>query len=145
MRSQLRMLSFQIRKIQRYRDICVKSSSVFLRRCKQDKHEMLYVKRLLDKKMKDYIKNLYPKALSNTKKVRKVKNGDVSSTFETERAVPPQILIVRDICGSGKTTYAIENALSLGDFINKYFNINSKLIGSAANFLHISSHKTNML
>lgn len=104
--------------IQRYRDICVKSSSVFLRRCKQDKHEMLYVKRLLDKKMKDYIKNLYPKALSNTKKVRKVKNGDVSSTFETERAVPPQILIVRDICGSGKTTYAIENALSLGEFVS---------------------------
>lgn len=104
--------------IKRYNDICVKSSSTFLRRFKQDKHEVLYVKRTLDKKIEDYIKNLYPKALAKAKKIRKIKNSFKSTTYETDREVPPQILIIRDVCGAGKTTYAVENALSSEKYIS---------------------------
>lgn len=104
--------------IKRYNDICVKSSSIFLRRFKQDKHEALYVKRTLDKKIEDYIKNLYPKALAKTKKIRKMKNSFENTTYETDREVPPQILIIRDVCGAGKTTYAVENALSSEKYIS---------------------------
>lgn len=104
--------------LQNYNDICIKSSSVFLRRFKQDNHEELYIKRMLDKKIEDYIKNLYPKALTNVKKVRKIKNSIENATFIANREVPPQILIVRDVCGAGKTTYAIENALSSEKYIS---------------------------
>jgi len=104
--------------IKRYNDICVKSSSTFLRRFKQDKHEALYVKRTLDKNIEDYIRNLYPKALAKAKKIRKMKNSFENTTYETEREVPLQILIIRDVCGAGKTTYAVENALSCEKYIS---------------------------
>lgn len=104
--------------IRRYGDICVKSSSTFLRRYKQDMHEVLYVKRTLDKKIEDYIKNLYPKALTRVKKIRKLKRCSEHTLYEAEREIPPQILIIRDVCGAGKTTYAVENALSNGKYIS---------------------------
>lgn len=104
--------------LHRYNDICVKNSSTFLRRFKQDKHEDLYVTRLLDKKIEDYLKNIFPKVLSKTKKVKRIKRSTLNATYEFEREIPPQILIVRDVCGAGKTTYAVENALKFDNYIS---------------------------
>lgn len=104
--------------IKRYRDICVKGSGKFLRRFKQDKHEELYVKRMLDEKIDSYIKNLYPKALSKAKKTRKRIMDNINVTFEIDREIPSQIMIIRDVCGSGKTTFAVENSLSFKKYIS---------------------------
>lgn len=104
--------------ITKYNDICVKASSVFLRRYKQDKHEELYVKRGIDNKVDDYIRNLYPKALSKTKKTKKKKGSYEDIMYEVDREVPPQLLIIRDVCGAGKTTYSVENAITDKKYIS---------------------------
>lgn len=104
--------------IKRCSDICVKGSSKFLRRFKQDKHEELYVKRTLDEKIDNYIKNLYPKALLQAKKTRNKKSNNKNITFEINREIPSQIVIIRDICGAGKTTFAVENSLSSEKYIS---------------------------
>ncbi len=104
--------------IKKYKDICVKGSSVFLRRYKQDNHEELYVKRGIDNKVDDYIRNLYPKALSKTKKTKKKKGIYEDIMYEVDREVPSQLLIIRDVCGAGKTTYSVENAITDKKYIS---------------------------
>lgn len=104
--------------VKRCSDVCVKGSGKFLRRFKQEKHEELYVKRTLDEKIYNYIKNLYPKALLQIKKTRNKKTNDKNITFEINREIPAQIIIIRDICGAGKTTFAVENALSFDKYIS---------------------------
>lgn len=104
--------------IRKHRDICVKGSGKFLRRFKQDNHEELYVKRTLDEKINNYIKNLYPKALSQVKKTRKKTKDNRNITFEIDREIPSQIIIIRDVCGAGKTTFAVENSLSFEKYVS---------------------------
>lgn len=102
--------------LKKYNDICMKTSNEFLRRYKQDKHEELYVERQLDQKLNEYIKNLFPKSLSKSKRTRKkLKNTLI---YEYNREIPSQIILVRDICGAGKTTYAVQNALSNDNYIS---------------------------
>lgn len=104
--------------IKRCSDICVKGSGKFLRRFKQDKHEELYVKRALDEKINNYIKNLYPKALLQVKKTRSKTKNNKNIIFEVNREIPSQIIIIRDVCGAGKTTFAVENSLSYERYIS---------------------------
>lgn len=101
----------------KFKNICDKHSGRFLRRFKQDKHEELYVRRSLDEKVDNYLKNLFPKALSRTKKTKNRKSKNENITFEIEREIPSQMLLIRDVCGAGKTTFAVESSLSCG----KYF------------------------
>ena len=103
----------------RHKDICIKSSNIFLRRYKQNNHENLYVKRSLDKSIEQYLKNIYPKALSKDKVRQSIKNRkDGSHIVSYERTIPAQIIVIRDICGAGKTTFAVENAIQTANYVS---------------------------
>ena len=104
--------------LKNYNDICIKYSSPFLRRFKMDQHESLYVKRETDNKLESYLMNLYPKALSREKKIKTFTSNTNVKIYETDRLTPPQIIIIRDVCGAGKTTFAIENALNETKYIS---------------------------
>lgn len=93
--------------------ICQKESSVFLRRYKLIRHEELYVKRAIEKKIYDAADLLIPSKLNNERKRRKIKG---KRTILTDRASPKQVVLIRDSSGCGKTTLMVNCSLERKKF-----------------------------
>jgi hypothetical protein len=89
-------------------------SAVFLRRNKSPYHAQFYVKRRLDERVAEQLQLLLPNALSRQTRRKKTDSG---GSVDVRRVVPPQIIIVRDKSGAGKTTLAVNIALTDGNFI----------------------------
>jgi hypothetical protein len=89
-------------------------SAVFLRRHKSPYHAQIYVNRRLDERIGEQLQLLLPNALSRRTRRKKT---DTGGSVTVRRVVPAQIIIVRDKSGAGKTTLAINIALSEGNFI----------------------------
>ncbi|WP_339075026.1 hypothetical protein [Teredinibacter turnerae] len=79
-------------------------SATFLRRYKQEFHDIVYVKREIEKKLLNSLRELTPSRLKEN--YRKHKRSDL----ELERVGAPQFLVIRDIAGAGKTTLSVEFA-----------------------------------
>jgi hypothetical protein len=95
----------------------IRSSSTFLGRNKIANHEALYVPRRLDKEILDLLKAARPSKLEQTQKSRqRTASSGETTEVTTYRSAPPQICIVRDASGAGKTTLSVQLALS-GDRI----------------------------
>lgn len=77
-----------------FSSICEKHSSIFIRRFKHEKHEQIFVSRKISKSINAHIENFKPSILKRTK------NNSLS-----------QLIILRDLSGSGKTTIAIDYIL----------------------------------
>ena len=78
-----------------FTSICEKHSSIFIRRFKHEKHEQIFVSRKISKSINAHIENFKPSILKRTK------NDSLS-----------QLVILRDLSGSGKTTTAIDYILN---------------------------------
>ena len=74
-----------------FNTICGKQSSIFIRRFKHEKHEQIFVPRKISKSINSQIENFKPSVLKRSK------NDSL-----------PQLMILRDLSGSGKTTTAID-------------------------------------
>ncbi|MES3043448.1 hypothetical protein [Sphingomonas faeni] len=85
----------------------------FLRRHRLPRHEQIYVERTLDSDVAEMIAALTPGRLRQSKKTVE-RDG---TTFDRARVVPPQIAVVRDLSGAGKTTFAVQ----LAEPCEKYF------------------------
>jgi hypothetical protein len=88
--------------------ICQRQSALYLRRHKLDRHRELYVEREIDRDLIRAVESLRPSSLSRLSKRKTRKDGD---GFVVQRDIPPQISIVRDASGAGKTTLAVQLAL----------------------------------
>lgn len=100
----------------RIQSVCRSISAPFLRRHISPKHTQVYVSRNIDKIIKDLSKHLMPSALTEDRRIKKRKKRVSTETeieYETYRELPYQICILRDVSGSGKTTFAIQNAFSI--------------------------------
>ena len=86
-------------------EFCRSISSTFLRRFKSQVHEKIYVSRLVDENITQHTKNVRPNALSKKRKYSHKKR------VEHLRAAPKQVVIVRDLSGTGKTTLSVQIAL----------------------------------
>jgi hypothetical protein len=89
--------------------ICQRQSAVFLRRHKLERHRDLYVEREIDRDILRATSSLRPSILTRLTKKKQRKDGGEDVTVL--RDIPPQICIVRDASGAGKTTLAVQLAL----------------------------------
>jgi hypothetical protein len=89
---------------QRIRSILRRGSVTFLRRHRSPRHDQTYVSRTIDRDIADMIIPLEPIRLSQRN--RTVQRGDLE--FQKARAAPPQIAVVRDLSGAGKTTLSVQ-------------------------------------
>lgn len=87
------------------KEITQLQSSIFLRRFKHPLHEKIYVKRNIDSQLIQNINNLRPSKLRNIHRDRIEENDEVN-----------QICILRDLSGSGKTTFAVNTTLPNPNF-----------------------------
>lgn len=89
-----------------------KSSATFLRRYKNPKHEDLYVRRQIDRKLFELTRQLSPKALSIVRK----KKTRYDKDYDYRKQVPDQLCIIKDLSGSGKTTLGVQVAIETNDY-----------------------------
>lgn len=97
------------------RSACIGFSQTFLRRNKVANHESLYVQRALDRDVTSAIRELSPSRLTQLTRSTS-KKSRLPLGLPLRREVPPQIAIVLDPPGSGKTMLATQLALS-SDFL----------------------------
>jgi hypothetical protein len=90
-------------------------SATFLRRHKNSKHSHIYVSRHADDRIDEFANSLKPTKLLSKSKERQHKE---IITISAKRP-PEQICIIRDASGAGKTTLAVQIALSN----QKYFGV----------------------
>lgn len=88
-------------------------SATFLRRHRHPMHNDIYVSRGFDHEVKRLAELLRPSCLKSKTKRR----GDGETATSSPRAMPPQICILRDASGSGKTTAAVQIALTSSPFL----------------------------
>jgi len=88
-----------------FRDKAFKTSSSFLRRYKHRFHNTIYVARELDIQIKSAVNNFKPSTLKYKSDIR-------------HKDLPKQILVIRDVSGSGKTTSSIQIAHTVDGFIS---------------------------
>jgi uncharacterized caspase-like protein len=101
------------------RSACIGFSQPFLRRNKVANHESIYVPRALDRDLTSAIRELSPSRLAQLTRPAATKKNKSrpSSTASRRREIPPQIAIVLDPPGSGKTMLATQLALSNESFL----------------------------
>lgn len=95
-------LSWQEESARRLSTMCEHASAVFLRRHKGPYHENVYVRRKIDNIITSAARALRPSKLDRSSKTHS-KGGH---QFKAAREAPPQIALVRDLSGAGKTTLA---------------------------------------
>lgn len=83
-------------------------SAQFLRRHKMDLHEKTYVARSSDEMIRQRCMMFRPSNLNATKTRRK----NDGSSFSAHRLPERQIVLLRDVSGAGKTTFAVQMALN---------------------------------
>jgi Caspase domain len=99
-------------------NICINSSEPFLRRNKLANHHQLYVPRALDRDITNAIRAISPQKLSHmTRSASHQQGGNGSSNIALAREAPPQVAIVLDPPGSGKTMLATQLALHHDSFL----------------------------
>lgn len=94
-------------------NIAKSASSTFLRRHTHHRHGEVYVSRRLDQEIREFASQLRPSALEIATKRHHTKKGD----YTASRIRPPQICLIRDASGSGKTMTLVETALTNDPFI----------------------------
>ena len=93
--------------LQQVRSACVRASADFLREERLPVHDRLYVERWIDTAVEAAINAVSPVNLLRTHRIAKPKRGIVSGD-PVIRAPPPQIMVVSDNPGTGKTMLAVE-------------------------------------
>ena len=99
------------------RSTCIGFSQPFLRRNKVANHESIYVRRALDRDLTSAIRELSPSRLTQLTRPPSNKKTKLSLSGPLRREIPPQIGIVLDPPGSGKTMLATQLALSNDSFL----------------------------
>jgi hypothetical protein len=99
---------------------CKHLSSTFLRRFKIPEHEKIYVSREIDTKVVAYAKQLRPSSLQQSLELGKLKMKKVR-----------QLCLLRDLSGSGKTTFALEQAIQKDIFFGTGITANQQAIDTA--------------
>jgi len=87
--------------------LCGRESALFLRRHEHDRHQDLYVERAVDRDLIRATELLRPSSLSRLSRRKAMKDGE---DLVIRRDAPPQICILRDSSGAGKTTLAVQMA-----------------------------------
>lgn len=93
----------------RIANICRNYSAIFLRRHKSPRHSDLYVRRHIDSRISEISNALTPSKLLVRSRVHRDNKG---KERVIPRKPPYQICVIRDTSGSGKTTSAVQVALS---------------------------------
>lgn len=86
---------------------CVRASADFLRRERLPAHDGLYVHRPVDDRIEKVIRELSPINLRRVKRFAKAKRGEAAGEA-TARVAPPQVMVLSDEPGSGKTMLAVQ-------------------------------------
>lgn len=87
--------------------VCVRASASFLRSERLSAHERLYVKRPVDDKVAAVIEDLNPIKLRRIHRIAKPKRGEASGD-PMARIAPPQVMVLSDEAGCGKTMLAVQ-------------------------------------
>ena len=89
------------------RTVCIRASAAFLRRERLLAHDSLYVDRPIDREIESVIDALSPTNLRRVRRVAKAKRGKTKDG-SVARIEPPQIMVLSDEPGSGKTMLAVQ-------------------------------------
>jgi hypothetical protein len=95
------------RAMRRLRTVCLRASADFLRREALREHDQLYVPREIDAAIHAVIGRLGPVNLRRVHRLAKRRSGEVGSEFVV-RAPPPQIIVVSDDPGTGKSMLGVQ-------------------------------------
>jgi len=112
---------------------CRDQSGLFLRRHKHPKHGDVYVRRKIDSYLESMTQLLHPSSLATTRKEKTVHE----TSFVQQREKPRQICIFRDDSGAGKTTFAVNIALTN----DKFFGISRAALDSNVDVLGCFSRR----
>jgi hypothetical protein len=98
---------------------CRLLSGVFLRRHALPNHSLLYVRRQLDVRIDGLASQLRPLSLTDEHRIKQHTRTIQGAQLEytTPRTLVPQVCVIRDSSGCGKTTLAVQVALTTEPFL----------------------------
>ncbi|WP_372669521.1 caspase family protein [Amycolatopsis kentuckyensis] len=97
--------------LERVRTACSRASADFLRRERLRDHDRLYVRRPVDRDIESAIGALAPANLRHTRRASKALSGGL-----VDRVAPPQLIVLSDAPGAGKTMLAVQLSRSATRF-----------------------------